>query len=138
MGEFENPRGQEATKCTRQRSHDDVEGEAESQFTSSVPSRHIVCDTGHHAGFEDAQKKSHATSSAEIVHECCTDGDDTKCERDCWKIPSGAYPLAGHVGRDLKENIGDVKDGEDGVVVVIFQVEVFFETGEPCIPCCYE
>jgi hypothetical protein len=45
---------------------------------------------------------------------------DAEAERDDGDEPAGPDPLAGDVGGDLEEDIGDVEDGEDGVVVVSY------------------
>jgi hypothetical protein len=41
--------------------------------------------------------------------------------------------LASNSRRDFEENVGDVEDGEDSIVVVSAEVEVFFEPSKPCI-----
>ncbi len=37
-------------------------------------------------------------------------------------------PFTCEVGRDLKDDVADVEDGQDRVVVVPYQSEVFLET----------
>ena len=52
-----------------------------------------------------------------------------------WRVPtpSGTNPFAAHVGRNLEKNVADVKDGQDGVVVVALEMEVLLEAGQACI-----
>jgi hypothetical protein len=69
------------------------------------------------------------------VHKCGANGHDAEAERYGGDIPPGTYPFASHIGRDFKNDVGYVEDGEDGIVIVAFQVEFLFEPGEPCISC---
>lgn len=58
------------------------------------------------------------------------DGHDSEKEGDGWNEPPRANGLACHVGRDLKEDVGDVEDRENDIVVVARKAEVLLETCE--------
>jgi hypothetical protein len=64
----------------------------------------------------------------DVVDESRADRADTKPKRDDWDEPSWAYPFAGNVRRDLEDDVGDVEDGENGIIVVSGQMKIFFET----------
>jgi hypothetical protein len=133
MGEPQNAGSQKTTKSTGERSHDDVEGQAEGQFASSVPSRKVICDSRHHARFEHAEKEPHARSAVDVGHECGTDRADTKAKREKGNVPPWAEPFAGHVGRDFEEDIRDIEDGENFVVVIASQAKIGLETSQLCV-----
>lgn len=67
----------------------------------------------------------------DIVHKSSADGTHAEPDGDGWEIPPRAHPLAGHVRRDLEDDVGDEEGREDLVVVVTFHVEVLLKTGEP-------
>lgn len=52
-----------------------------------------------------------------------------------WRVhtPSGTNPFAAHVGGNLEKDVADVKDRQDGVVVVSLEMEVLFKPGQACI-----
>ena len=106
---LKDSRSQQTAKGTCEGSHDDVERKAPSKLSSSVPSREIVCDTGEHAGFEDAEKKTHTRCGVDVCHESSTDGYNAEAERDGGNEPARTNYLAGHVGRDFEDDVGDVK-----------------------------
>ena len=62
-----------------------------------------------------------------------TDGEDTESECDPRDEPSWTDPFTSHVGRNLEDDVRDVEDGQDFVVVVSLQMQVFLESGELCI-----
>ena len=55
---------------------------------------------------------------------------DSKRQRRGREEPARTQPLAGHGAGDFEHNVSDVKDAEDGIVVVVLHMEVFFKTGE--------
>jgi len=57
----------------------------------------------------------------------------TECQGDSWDEPTRSNDLAQHVARNLEDDVRDVKDGEDFVVVVAFETQVFLETCQSCI-----
>lgn len=59
--------------------------------------------------------------------------EDAETERDAGDEPAGTDPFAANVRRDFEDDIGDVKDGEEGVVVVALETEVIFESCETCV-----
>ena len=71
----------------------------------------------------------------DVVHKPSADGADTETEGDRRDVPPRADPFAGHVGRYLEDDVGDVEDGQDRVVVVAFQTEIPLESREPRITC---
>lgn len=70
-----------------------------------------------------------------VVAEGGEDGAEAEAERDGGQIPAGTDELAQHVRRNLKDNVGDVEDGEDLVVVVTHQLQVLLEAGKLSITC---
>ena len=49
-----------------------------------------------------------------------TYGTYPKPEGDSGDKPSRANPFAGHGARDLKDDVGDIKDREDNIIVVFY------------------
>ena len=62
----------------------------------------------------------------DVVDESRADGTYPESERDGGDEPAGTDVFAGHVGGDLEDDVGDVEDGEEFVVIVTFEPEVFF------------
>lgn len=51
-------------------------------------------------------------------------GADTKADTACRYKPTRPYPLAQEIQRDLKQDVGDIKDGERNVKVVTLHLQV--------------
>jgi hypothetical protein len=130
MVEFEDSRGEKTTECTGKRSHDDVEGETKCEFAPAIPAGHVVCNSRHHTGFEHPEKETNCGGGVDIIHERSADRADAKTEGKGGDIPPRTDPLASHVGGNFEENIGDIEDGEDFIVIVTFEAEIFFESGD--------
>lgn len=60
-------------------------------------------------------------------------GCNTKAERSGWNKPTRTDPFAGHVRRDLENNVRDVEDGDELVVIVARELKILFKTGKPGI-----
>lgn len=128
--ELEDARGQETPKGTGDGGHDEVEGQSEDHLTASVPPRHVIRNTRHHAGLEDSKQESHRAYLAEGVDESGANRANPKQQSDDGDEPAGADPLARQVGRDLKDDIRDVEDRQHGIVVVAPEIEVALEASE--------
>lgn len=135
VGELQDAGGQETAERAGERGHDDVEGQSEGQLAPPVPPGQVVRDARQHAGLEDAEQEADAGSAVDVGDESGADGADAEPERDGGDEPAGADPLAGHVGGDLEDDVGDVEDGEDLVVVVARHVKVLLEPGELGVAC---
>lgn len=118
MGEFEDARRQQATERSRQWSRDDVQGQTKGEFVSSVPSGEVIGNAGHHSGLKHTQQESDARGTVDVVHECSADGADAETERDGRDEVSGSNELAGHIGGDFEDDVGDVENRQDDVVTV--------------------
>lgn len=70
-----------------------------------------------------------------VVHESGADRAYTEPKGGGRDEPPRTDQFASHIGRDLEYDIGDVEDGEHPVVVIAFQVEVLFETGQLRVTC---
>ena len=68
------------------------------------------------------------------MHEGRADRADAEHERDDRDEPSRPDPFTGYVGRDLEDDVGDVEDGENGIVVILLQPEFFLKTGKLGVP----
>jgi hypothetical protein len=66
----------------------------------------------------------------DVVNEGGSERADTESERDGRYEPARADPFAGHVGRDLEDDVADVEDGQHGVVVVATHAKLFLQTGD--------
>jgi hypothetical protein len=64
----------------------------------------------------------------DVVHKRRTNRCDTETQRNDGDEPARPYPLASDVGWDLEDNIADIEDRQDRVVVVSFELEIFFQT----------
>jgi hypothetical protein len=71
----------------------------------------------------------------DVVDKGCTNGADTKSQRNSRNKPSGTDPFARDVGRDLEDDVRNVKYGENFIVVIAFKTEFFLETGDFCVTC---
>lgn len=67
------------------------------------------------------------------MHKSGADGADAEPDGYYWEIPPRTNPFASHVGGDLEDDVGDVKDRKDLVVVVTFHAEILLEAGKPRI-----
>lgn len=66
----------------------------------------------------------------DVVDESSANGANAKAERDGRNEPAGANPLAAHVGGKLKDDVGNVEDGQEEVVVVALEAKVLLKTGQ--------
>ena len=80
-----------------------------------------------------SKKKTNTRCAVDVVDKSRADGTDTETERNGGYESARTNLLTGDGRRDFEENVGDVKDGEDSVVVVSPKMEVFLETGKSCI-----
>ena len=135
MRELQDPRREEPTKRPRQRRCDDIQRQPEREFTATIPSREIIRDPRHHTGLEQAQHEPHPARLRSIMHESRTDGTDAEAERDGRNEIARPDELAADVGGDLEDDVGDVEDGEDLVVIVSLQFEIFGKTGDARVAC---
>ena len=71
----------------------------------------------------------------DIVHESRADGTDPKPESDGRDEPPWADDFADHVGRDLEQNVRDIEHGEDPVVIVAAQLQIFLEPSDFRVSC---
>lgn len=130
MIQTQDPRRQQPAKRTRQRRHDDIQRQPKRQLRPAIPPRHVIRNPRQHARLKHPQQEPDASRLREIVHKRCRERDDAEGERDGGNVPAWAYPLAHDVGGDLEHNVGDVEDGEEGVVVVALEAELLFEAGD--------
>lgn len=104
--------------------------QAKSQLAATVPSREIVGDARQHSGFKSTQQEAHTGGAVDVVDKSSANRANAKAERDGRDEPTGANPLAAHVGGKLKDNIGNVEDGQEEVVVVALEAKVLLKTGQ--------
>lgn len=133
--ERQDGRGEQTAKGTGHGRHDDEEGQAEGELGAAVEAGEVVADSGEHAGLEHAEEEAHAGGLGKVVDKGRGQRDGAEAERDAGEPPSGAKVLAGDVGGDLKDDVRDVKDGEEGIVVVAGQAQVLFEAGDLGVAC---
>lgn len=131
--QFQNRRCEQPAKRPRQRRHDDVQRQAKRELGATVPSGHVVRDAGEHARLKDAQQEADAADGSFRLDESRGDADAAKEERGRGEEPTRADVFAGDGGGDLKEDVGDVEDGEDHVVVVALEVEVLVQARDTCV-----
>lgn len=130
---FQNRRSKQPSKRSRQRRHDDVQRQAKRQLRATVPSRHVVRDAGEHARLKDAEQEADAADGSFRLDKGRGDADAAKEERGRGEEPARADVFAGDGRGDLKEDVGDVEDGEDHVVVVALEVEVLIQACDACV-----
>lgn len=66
----------------------------------------------------------------DVVDKSSANGANAKAERDGRNEPTGAKPLAAHVGGKLKDDVGNVEDGQEEVVVVALEAKVLLKPGQ--------
>lgn len=115
---------------TSQRCHHDVQRQSEGKFAPAIPSTHVVSDTWKHTSFEDTEYESDTAGRAQGVNKGGSNRCDSKTERSGRDEPARPDPFTAHVGRNFKDDIADIEDGQELVVVVTLHVEVLFETSK--------
>jgi len=66
----------------------------------------------------------------DVMNKGRADGADTETERDGWYEPARAEVFTSHVGRYLEDDVRDVEDGENDIVIITPQAQVFLESSE--------
>jgi hypothetical protein len=89
------------------------------------------------------------------VHECGSKGANSESKTRCWNEPPRPDLLAKDITRNLENDVrnilqsigqspyearqskgtGTYEDAEYGVVVVVFQPQLFFEASQSCVAC---
>lgn len=54
--------------------------------------------------------------------------ENAKADRNGGNEPARTPPFADDVGKDLKDDVRDVEDGQNGVVIVTLEAEILLET----------
>jgi hypothetical protein len=62
------------------------------------------------------------------MHKSSADREDAECKRSGGNEPARAKIFAGHVARQLEDDVADVEGAQDGVVVVAFEIEIFLKS----------
>lgn len=125
----QNRRRQQPAKRTRQRSRNDEERHAKGQLALAIPSREVQNQRRHHARLKDAEKESNGAQGGKVGDKGIADGEDAEAKRGGGDKPSWPDVFAECVAGNLEENVGDVKDGEGGIIVEAMEAQVFVETG---------
>jgi hypothetical protein len=105
VGKLENSTGQETTESASKRSHDHVEGQAESQLRALIPTGEIVCDSGKHTSLKDTEEETNTADGSLAVHEGGGDTDDTEGERSSREEPAGAHPFTADGSWNLENDV---------------------------------
>jgi hypothetical protein len=126
----QDSRSKQTTKCTRQRRHDDIQGQTVDKLCTTIPSRHVISNAREHACLEDTENKANTAHLGLVADESGEDGDKTETETGQGNKPARTHPFAEDICGDLENDVGDVEDGEDDVVVEVDETEVGFEACE--------
>ncbi len=122
--QFQYPRCEKTAKSAGQWSCDNVEGQAESELASAIPTRQVVSNSWQHSRFEYSQQEANCGGVGNVVCKGHTNRDDAETEGNRWDVPTRTDDLAEHVGGEFEQNIRNVECREDNVVVVSFQFEI--------------
>lgn len=98
---LEDARGQETTECTSQRSHDDVECEAEAELSLAVPTREVVGDAGKHTGLKHAEEETDGSGVGKVGRKSGEHGEEAKPKGQEGKPLSRTNDLAQKIAGDL-------------------------------------
>lgn len=109
------------------------DGVASSQLSARVPLGKDQESTGEEGGLDESKEKPNENHADKVVDDSGEGRDETPEKHGARDVQRrSADPIDEHVGRDLHENVADVKNTQTCRVFCIVELQVLLETFESC------
>lgn len=106
------------------------DGQATGELSTTVESGQVVDDGGEEGGFSHSQEPADSENTAKVLSGSRAKGHGAESEHHDGQSARRSEFLGEHSKRGSEDDVGDEEDGDDEVVLVGLEVEIYRDNGD--------